>query len=186
MSWKNTGTMSDGISYEYYQQDQACSCGPATVATLICHMQNKKIDTSTIGVWFGQSEGSVNITKSGIRDFTLTGSWYDGAIGALSKLKIYANVTKGFDNPSKWAKKVTKNKPGILSVGWYQQNPNGTWSRNGGHWVVALKTHNNHIICLDPLLDNAGNEISFGDLPEYQCNYGNGLVTGYIDGIILP
>ena len=187
MAWTVAAEASDGSRHESYQQDVNCGCGPASVATLILLMQNKKVDVSTIGRWFAESEGSKYVTKEGIRDFTRSGSWYDGVIGALSTLGIYAHATKGLDNAAKWAAKVRPNKPGILSIGWYLQDPDtGYWNRRGGHWVVATNVFNNNLICLDPLLSDRANEFPVAGLPQYECDYGTGPIVGWADGIVIP
>ena len=140
---------------------------------------------STVGYWYLDGEGVVNVGHDNIRDFGAKGSWYDGTIAALSKLKLYMHATKGFTNAGNWVTKPLA-KPAILSIGWYVQNAQGAWTRNGGHWVVAVKVHAQNIICLDPGLDTGIVELSTVTPNQYDVDYGNGAQQGWVDGIILP
>jgi hypothetical protein len=172
--------------YDFYRQEKTNQCGPSAICSLVNLVQNKKLPVSTVGEWHIDGEGVVNVAKSNIRDFEAQGSWYNGTIAALAKVKIYAHATKGFANAARWVTQGGKYKPAILSIGWYVQGNNGSWTRNGGHWVCAVKVHNAAIICLDPGLDTGVVEMSTADPSRYDVNYGGGVQTGWLDGIILP
>jgi hypothetical protein len=184
LPWLTSNAASDGRTYSFCRQVLTNQCGPASVATLFNLKFGKQIDLGTVGSWHVDGEGVSNVSKDNIRDFEGSGSWYNGTIAALSKLKLHMHATKGFANAGKWVVEA-RSKPAILSVGWYVQ-VNGQWQRAGGHWVVAVKVHGNHVICLDPGLDTGIVEIDTGTPNQYDVDYGGGAQTGWIDGIILP
>jgi hypothetical protein len=170
MGWTTSGIASDGKTYDFCRQERTNQCGPASVATLFNLKLGKQIDLGTIANWHIDGEGVVNVTKSNIRDFEAAGSWYNGTIAALSKLKLYMHATKGFANAGAWVAKPLA-KPAILSIGWYVQQ-GGNWQRTGGHWVVAVKVDGAHIICLDPGLDTGIVEISTATPNQYDVTTG--------------
>ena len=184
MAWTTSAAATDGNTYRFFRQERRNQCGPAAVATLFNLKFGREISVSTVGEWYIEGEGTVNVNHDHIRDFQAAGSWYDGTIAALGKLKLYMHATKGFANAGKWVAKGQA-KPAILSVGWYQQNGAG-WVRAGGHWVVAAKLFGQNVICLDPGLDTGIVEFSTANPNQYDVDYGTGAQTGWIDGIILP
>lgn len=201
MPWHNTGALAaaGGANYQYYRQDQLSSCGRAAVLTLIYYIKNKQLTPTIVGRWFKEVEGSSNVGHDGIRDFDNTGSGFGSLIGVLGKQDISASSVYNPEYIERRVRGISRAHPGVLSVGWYQQTGPAAWVRNGGHWVIALEIIAGQIICLDPDLNNAGNTTPLTTFPAapntaaanpaakygaYQCNYGGGVRTGYIDGFL--
>lgn len=65
--------------------------------------------------------------------------------------------------------RLSQTTPAIILLGWYRQNADGQWERDGGHFIVASERIGNKIVLLDPW---------DGVLSEIQNTYlyqGNGV-----------
>lgn len=194
MPWKTSTKASNGLSYRFFKQMKQAECGPAAVATVGFHIHNEQPRITDVSEYFKEGESVDHVTRNGIRDFVNAGSWKNGTIAALKKLKIEGVPHK---NPKYFAKYlfgVSKSTPAIVSVGWYETLSNSKLKRNGGHWIVALATTKHSVICLDPDLDRPPKKVGIqeipkplltkaknnGENPEYKVDYGFGQL-GYRD-----
>lgn len=198
MPWKMSSKTSSGSSYRFFKQMKKAECGPAAVATAAFHIHNVVPRITDVSEYFKGGESVDRVTREGIRDFANVGSWSDGVIAALKKLKIEGVPRKNNKYFANHLLKVSKSQPAIVSVGWYQELSNTTrLKRQSGHWIVALVATKDSVICLDPDLEiprKCGvKEIrkpllveaqKYGMYPKYKLDYGDGEVTGYIDMVI--
>ena len=70
--------------------------------------------------------------------------------------------------------KLSQTTPAIVMLGWYSQQANGQWQRNGGHFIVAADVIANRIVFLDP----------WGGVLNEVANNGKYQATGWIEEAI--
>ncbi len=78
------------------------------------------------------------------------------------------------------ANKISPSTPAIVMLGWYS-GTGQNFSRNGGHFVVAVNTNSNNLVFLDPwggILVEAANDGLYR--PPYAANTGHIEVAIYI------
>jgi hypothetical protein len=87
-------------------------------------------------------------------------------------LKATHEPRSGFPHTVK-SVKLSQTTPAIVLLGWYS-NSGGTWSRNGGHFIVAADVVGNQIVFLDPW------DAQLRELP----NDGHYQASGWIEEVV--